>query len=282
MENENSIVIVDLKTKKRTAPNGTEYWMGRKIQQLLGYQDWRNFTNAIDKAKVACDGSGVESSNHFVETTEMVSIGSGAKVERENYYLTRYACYLIAMNADPAKTEVATAQRYFAVQTRRQEQTDALEDADKRILLRERVRNANRNLSGVARKSGVRDFGLFHDAGYKGLYGGLGLADIKRLKSIPENEELLDCSGRAELAANEFRITQTEQKLVRDRIEGQEESIDTHRTVGQEVRATIRKIGGKMPEDLPPEKSIKKLISERKKQKKLAVQPPLLPEADSD
>jgi len=114
------------------------------------------------------------------------------------------------------------------------------------------------------------------------LYGGLGLADIKRLKSIPENEELLDCSGRAELAANEFRITQTEQKLVRDRIEGQEESIDTHRTVGQEVRATIRKIGGKMPEDLPPEKSIKKLISERKKQKKLAVQPPLLPEADSD
>jgi DNA-damage-inducible protein D len=222
-----------------------------------------------------------ETRNHFVDVTEMVSIGSGAKGPRENCYLTRYACYLIAMNADSAKKEVATAQQYFAIQTRRQEQTDALEDAEKRIMLRDRVRNANRKLAGVARKSGVRDFGLFHDAGYRGLYGGLGLADIKQRKNIPENQDLLDCSGRVELAANEFRITQTEQKLTTDRILGQSSAIHTHHTVGKEVRETIRKIGGRMPENLPPEKPIKKLISETKKKRKvLEKMMPLLGESE--
>lgn len=174
MVSENSNVIGDLESRRKATANAVEYWMGRDIQAVLGYQEWRNLKNAIDKAKLACDGSGVDSANHFVETTKTVPSGSGTMMQRENYYLTRYACYLIAMNADPTKAEVATAQTYFAVQTRRQEQTDALEDSDKRILLRERVRSANRNLAGVARKSGVRDFGLFHDAGYRGLYGGLG------------------------------------------------------------------------------------------------------------
>lgn len=282
MEPEKSSVIMELEARKRTAPNGTNYWMARESQPILGYANWQNFESVIQKAKLACQGIGVEADDQFIDTSRLMEIGKGAKLSVSDYILSRYACYLIAMNGEPSKIQIATAQSYFAIQTRRQEQTDALEDTEKRLMLRDRVRSANRNLSGVARKSGVRDFGLFHDAGYRGLYGGLGLADIKRRKKIPENEDLLDCSGRAELAANEFRITQTEQKLIKEQIAGQNAAIETHRTVGHEVRNTIRKLGGKMPEDLTSEKSIKKLESERKKQKKLSAQAPLLPEPDSD
>jgi DNA-damage-inducible protein D len=254
------MVMRALEATKRTAPNGEDYWMARDIQAVLGYTEWRNFESVIKKAKTACDASNINSAYHFVETNKVIKAGRGAELERADCYLTRYACYLIAMNGDSSKSEVATAQTYFAVQTRRAE----LSDQEKRIALRERVRSGNKVLAGTAREAGVKRFGLFNDAGYRGLYG-MGLADIKRRKQIPPAEDLLDRAGRAELAANEFRITQTQQKLERERIQGEYLATETHRSVGKEVRDAIRRIGGTMPENLPKEESIKKVISARKK-----------------
>jgi DNA-damage-inducible protein D len=258
------LVMRALDEKKREAPNGEDYWMARDIQQVLGYTEWRNFQGVIEKARLACDGAGVKSVHHFVDTNKVIESGKGAKLERADCYLTRYACYLIAMNAESSKPEVATAQTYFAVQTRRQE----ISDQEKRIALRDRVRKGYKILHGTARGAGVTRFGLFNDAGYRGLYG-MGLADIKRRKSIPAKEDLLDCAGRAELAANEFRVTQTQQKLERERIQGESAAIHTHRIVGGEVREAIKRIGGTMPEDLPKEEPIKKLIASQKKARKL-------------
>ncbi len=247
-------VLRALDLKKRTAPNDENYWMGRDIQEILGYTEWRNFDSVIKKARIACDGSGVPSRYHFVETNKVISAGKGAGLERADCYLTRYACYLIAMNGDSSKPEVATAQAYFAVQTRRQE----LSDQEKRVALRDRVRTGNEMLFGTAKQAGVVRYPLFNDQGYRGLYG-MGLADIKRRKRIPPKEDLLDRAGRAELAANEFRITQTQQKLERGRIHGEQEAMQIHRQVGEEVRAAIDRIGGVRPEDLPIEEPIQKV-----------------------
>jgi DNA-damage-inducible protein D len=257
------LVMKALDEKKREAPNGEYYWMARDIQHILGYTEWRNFHGVIEKARLACDAAGVKSVHHFVDTNKVIESGKGAKLERADCYLTRYACYLIAMNGESSKPEVATAQTYFAVQTRRQE----ISDQEKRIALRDRVRKGYKILHGTARGAGVTRFGLFNDAGYRGLYG-MGLADIKKRKNIPSREDLLDCAGRAELAANEFRVTQTQQKLERERIQGESAAINTHRAVGSEVREAIRRIGGTMPENLPQEEPIKKLIAAQKKAKK--------------
>jgi DNA-damage-inducible protein D len=256
-------VMRALDSKKRTAPNGEEYWMARDIQTILGYTNWQNFEGVVKKAKLACDGSEVNSGYHFIETNKVIEAGKGAKLERADCYLTRYACYLIAMNGDSGKAEVASAQTYFAVQTRRQE----ISEQEKRIALRDRVRKGNKLLAGTARSAGVKRLGLFTDAGYRGLYG-MGLPEIKQKKQIPADEDLLDCAGRAELAANEFRITQTQQKIERERIQGEGAAIHTHRAVGEHVRDAIRRIGGTMPEDLPKEEPIKKLIAAQQNAKK--------------
>ena len=256
---ENLIQLQLEQIKKTQEKSGVEYWRARDLVAALGYAEWENFQAAIARAIAACESSGVTVSQQFRETTKLVMTGSGAKRNLTDYFLTRYACYLIVMNADPSKPEIGFAQTYFAVQTRRQEIADSLTDHEKRLQLRDRVKDANKKLAGVAQKAGVQRFGIFNDAGYKGLYKGLGVKDIKHKKGIAESDDLLDCSGRAELAANEFRITQTEQKLVRERIQGEQAAITTHFDVGSAVRRTIVQIGGTMPEDLPPEASIKKL-----------------------
>ena len=257
--------IKQLDKTKRTTRNGVDYWVGREIQEILGYSNWENFHNAIRKACMACESSGEPIEKHFREFREMVEIGSGAKRERTNYFLDRYACYLTAMNGDTDKPEVATAQTYFAIQTRRQEIQDKLTTDDRRILLRNRVKDANRSLASAAKKVGVQKYALFYDAGYHGLYD-MRLSDIKRYKGIQNKEDLLDRMGRTELAANEFRITQTEDKLVRENVNGEQQAIDTHYKVGRKVRNTIKELGGTVPEKLHPEPSIKKLLSTRKKQ----------------
>jgi DNA-damage-inducible protein D len=188
----------------------------------------------------------------------MVQIGSGAERSRKDYFLSRYGAYLLALNGDPSKPEIAAAQSYFVVQTRISEKRAA---AERRIDLRDRVRIANRSLAGVARGAGVPShrFGIFQNEGYKGLYGGLGVHDIKHRKGISLSEDLLDRAGETELAANYFRITQAEQKIERERVHDERIATNIHREVGGEVRKTIEKVGGTYPENLPAELPIKKL-----------------------
>lgn len=257
---------------KQINPYGAEYWSARELMPLLGYEQWRRFEDTIERAKIACDIAEQVVADHFAEGGKMITAGKGAQREVSDYYLSRFACYLIAMNGDPRKPEIASAQAYFAVQTRRQELFDQLTDEEKRLLVRERVVDSNKKLSQAAKESSVRShmFGVFHDAGYKGLYGGLGVQDIKELKGIEKQDDVLDRMGRAELAANEFRITQTEQKLKNEHVQGEQQAIDTHHAVGQEVRETIKRLGGTMPEDLPTEPSIRPLLEKKRRaQKKL-------------
>lgn len=257
-----------LDAKMHVTPKGHPYWYARDLVDILDYARWENLIPVIEKAEIACNNSGKFSSNHFLWKQEVVEIGSGAKAKRENMILSKYACYLIAMNGDSNKPQVATAQTYFAAQTHAQELEQALTDKQRRLLLRNRVKDANKKLASAAQAAGVKKYAIFQDAGYKGLYGGLGRSDIKKKKGIPEEDDLLDCIDREELAANEFRITQTEAKLKRDKTQGENRAIETHFEVGKKVRKTIEEIQGTMPEKLPAAPSIKKLANKQSKETK--------------
>ena len=265
-----------LELLKKTGSNGSHYWMARDLQPHLGYTTWENFENVIRKGVQACEGTQVNPEYQFRETTKVIEGGKGAKIERADWFLTRYACYLVAMNGDSSKVEIAAAQSYFAVQTRRQEITDtqasALDADASRIQLRERVRGNYKALAGAAKDCGVKRFGIFEDAGYRGLYD-MGIAELKKLKGVAEKDSVLDVSGREELAAHDFRLTQTEAKLKRENIKGEGPATNAHRAVGREVRNAIKRVQGTMPEHLPKEEHIKKLISAKKKAtKKLATE----------
>lgn len=267
MDQNNGNVISKLDSSTMATKTGVEYWTAREIKEILGYQRWDRFEDVIRKAIMACDSAGIDSSYQFSKTGRLIEHAKGGKRTVDDYFLTRYACYLIAMNGDASKPQIAVAQTYFAIQTRRQELSDQRAAQEARLEIRERVRSANKALNSAAKDAGVTRYPFFHDAGYKGLYGGIGNNDIKRYKGIPKNENLLDRSGRAELAANEFRITQTEEKLRHENVLGQVHAEKTHRTVGDHIRETIKKLGGTPPEDLPSEPSIRKLSAQRKSKK---------------
>jgi DNA-damage-inducible protein D len=164
-------IVDQLERSKVIHANGAEVWDARTLFAILGYSDWTNFKSVIQKALVACDNSGIFSSNHFREFTDMIEVGKGASRKIENWHLSRYACYLIAMNGSSEKPEIATAQTYFAAQTLRSEAEQALTEEKRRLILRDRVKGANKKLGGAAQGAGVRsqNFGIFQDAGYKGL-----------------------------------------------------------------------------------------------------------------
>jgi DNA-damage-inducible protein D len=267
-----------LEDLKKLNQHGAEFWTARDLQPLLGYKQWRGFENAIKKAITSCEQSGNDPAHHFARARKMVELGSGAVREVDDYLLSRFACYLIAQNGDPRITEIAEAQKYFAIQTRRQELSDALAADLERLETRKQTSEEFKALSGAARDAGVQDkmFGVFHEAGYKGLYGGLGNQDIKARKRIPPKEQLMDRMGTTELAANQFRMTQTRDKLARERIRDQQRAIDTHEQVGKEVREAIQRIGGTLPENLPPAEHIKQVA------KRIAGAPPKLQLEDKD
>ncbi len=259
---------------KKTGARGEEYWFARDIQNVLQYTTWDKFLNVIEKAKEACSNSGHVTADHFSHMVKMVSIGSGARREKEDFMLSRYACYLIVQNADPAKEIVALGQTYFAIQTRKQELLENKQYAslkteeEKRIFLRQEMKTHNKHLASAAREAGVVkpfDYAIFQDHGYRGLYGGLGQTDIHRRKRLQPSQKILDHMGSTELAANLFRATQTEDKLRREEIKGKDRANQTHLEVGQKVRQTIQELGGAMPENLPGVRSIKEIEILRKR-----------------
>ncbi|MGB5105254.1 MAG: DNA damage-inducible protein D [Candidatus Zixiibacteriota bacterium] len=254
---------------KRENDAGMEFWSSRDFAAVLGYGDYRNFEGVIEKAKLSCFNGGHRIEDHFVDVTEMVSIGSGAERPIRTILLSRYACYLAIQNADPKKEFVAQGQSYFAIQTRRQELADGQIEEQRRLLLREEMRQHNTQLAEAARKSGVIDpidYAIFQNHGYMGLYGGLKQDDIHKRKRLKKSQKILDHMGSTELAANLFRATQTEEKLRRDDVKGKDAANRTHHAVGAKVRKTIQELGGTMPENLPTEDSIKKIESRQRKQ----------------
>ncbi len=256
---------------RRTNAAGAAYWSSRDFAVVLGYSDYRNFEAVIGKARLACFNSGHRIEDHFVDVTEMVTIGSGAQRPIKTVLLSRYACYLIVQNADPSKEIVALGQTYFAVQTRRQELSGRATEEGRRLLLREEMKMHNVRLAGTAKKAGViepRDYAIFQDHGYRGLYGGLGRKDIHRRKRLKKGQQILDHMGSTELAANLFRATQTEEKLRRDKVREKDQASLAHFEVGAKVRKTIHELGGTMPENLPPAENIKRLEVKMRKQRK--------------
>ena len=254
---------------KHIDENGSEYWLAREMQKVLEYREWRNFKLVIDKAKMACEISSFNTSDHFVDFNKMIELAKGAKRRVLDYKLSRYACYLIVQNADPSKEVVALGQTYFAVQTRKQEITeieyDSLTEDEKRFYQRNLTRRGNYTLQKVAAAAGVKNMAEFHNAGYRGLYNGETADDIFKRKKLRYREDILDNMNEDELVANLFRINQTKQKLVRENVQGEQEAKDTHYEVGKKVRQAIADIGGMMPEDMPtPKKSLKELEKEKK------------------
>lgn len=270
---------------RRIDVEGREFWWARDMSRLLGYSQWQAFKAVIERARVACINSGQQPDDHFIPDHELIMTGKGAQRSLPSYRLSRYACYLVIQNGDPSKDIIALGQTYFAVQTRRAEQADelaGLTENQKRIYLRYQLADHNKQLATTARSAGVvtpRDFALFQDHGYWGLYNGLGQREIRARKGLPKNAAVLDHMGSEELAANLFRSTQAEAKIRRENVQGKEAANRTHFEVGRGVRRTIEEFGGAMPEDLPtPEKSIQQLERDREARARLQVQPALFDE----
>ena len=264
LENINETVFESI---KHFDENGNEYWYARELQKALEYNKWENFEKVIEKAKLSCLNSNYGLQDHFPDVRKMVDIGSNTLRNIVDYKLSRYACYLIAQNGDSRKKVIGLAQTYFAIQTRKQElleeEYNSLTEDEKRFYQRDLTKKGNSSLNQTAKTAGVKNFDLFHNAGYKGLYNGETANDIAKRKGLRYREDILDNMGSEELAANLFRITQTESKLKKDNVSGEGNAIDTHYEVGKEVRNTIERLGGTMPEDLPtPDKSLKELEKE--------------------
>lgn len=254
---------------KHETESGEEFWYARELQVALEYTEWRNFSKVIERAKSSCQNSGNPISDHFVEVNKIVKAGATTK-DIGDIELSRYACYLIVQNGDSRKKVIALGQTYFAVKTRQQElieNFDNLTEEKKRLAIRGEMISHNKSLAEAAKMAGIsdpRDYAIFQNKGYKGLYGGLGVKEIHARKGLKKNQKILDHMGSTELAANLFRATQTDEKLRRDHIIGKEEANQTHFDVGQKVRQTIKDLGGTMPEDLPtPKKSIKQIEREQ-------------------
>ncbi|MFI3163649.1 MAG: DNA damage-inducible protein D [Bacillota bacterium] len=256
---------------KHMDENGEEFWLARELQVALGYAQWRRFSSAIDRAMLACKNSGHEISNNFIETSKSVEmptkprrseqigfadVGKTKTKSIPDYKLTRYACYLIVQNGDPRKEVIALGQTYFAIQTRRAEVADyfnALDEDNRRLVVRGDIKQWNQMLAETAHNAGVitnEEFAVFQNAGYMGLYGGETVEDIHERKGLGKNERILDFMSSNELVANLFRITQADEKIKNEQIQGADNAIDAHFEVGKIVRDAINQTGGTMPENM--------------------------------
>ena len=255
---------------KHIDENGNEYWLARELQQVLEYKRWDKFCNVIKNAQKACENSNYEVFEHFSQVGKTIIMPKNASKIIRDYKLSRYACYLIVQNSDPKKEVVALGQTYFAVQTRKQElmekEYDNLTEDEKRFYQRDLTKKGNYSLNITAKNAGVKNFDKFHNSGYKGLYNGETANDIAKRKGLRYREDILDNMGSDELIVNLFRISQTKQKLKNENIKLESKANKIHYDVGKEIRNTIKRLGGTMPEDMPtPKKSLKELEKDNKR-----------------
>lgn len=276
---------------RHTSDVGDDYWSARELAAVLGYrQSYRNFLPVIAKAETACEQSGFPVSDHFARMRTKVNLGSGAQREVDDVHLSRYACYLVVQNGDPGKPIIASGQTYFAVQTRKQEleqELARLPDAQKRIAIRKELAEQNKRTAATVYGAGVltsRDFAVFQDHGYRGLYNGETARDIAARKGLPKGQAILDWMGSTELAANLFRSTQAEDKIRREGITNKADANRTHHTVGAIVRRVIiDDLGGTPPEQLPtPTESIQQLEAYERQRLESERQPSLFPELEGN
>jgi len=266
-----------LEKAKRASPTGTDYWLAREICPILGYT-WEGFEGVIARAKNACDGVGVSATNHFRQTSAMVKLGSGAQRRVPDHFLSRTACYLVAMNGDPTKPEIAAAQAYFTVQTRRMERRDEadalLAHDERRLELRGRVTKSFKRVSKVAQDAGVRNSSQprFHDARYRGLYGA-PLKEVRIKKGLGEKENLMNRAGPLELSANDFQMNLASQVIAREGISSETQAISRNEAVAARVRQVIADSESPLPEALPLEPPIKEVEARVKKRMELPKPP---------
>lgn len=240
--------------------DGLECWSARELQKILEYSDWRNFTNAIKKASKACENAGEKVADHFVGVTKKVELGSGSVRSIEDVALTRYACYLIAQNADPTKTPVAFAQTYFAVQTRKQELIEKRLLDVARLTAREKLSKSEKALSKVIFERGVNNqsFALIRSEGDRALFGGYTTKMMKEKLGIPSNRPLADFLSTLLIKAKDFATELTSYNVIDKDLNGDIEITKEHITNNLEVRNILLKRGVK-PEELPPSEDIKKV-----------------------
>ena len=250
---------------KHIDESGNEYWYARELMVVLEYSKWENFNNVIQKAVIAYKNSNNDDLYWLPEVRKPIITGKGKEEYIKDYKLSRYICYLIVQNANPKKQMVALGQSYFAIQTRKQELYEELTEDEKRLQRRKQTKKYNKSLNRTAVNSGVKDLARFHNAGYKGLYNGETGDDISKRKGLRYREDILDNMSSVELGANIFRITQTEDKLKREKVDNEYTANSIHYEVGKKVRKTIKELGGTMPEELPtPNKSINEIKSNKK------------------
>lgn len=264
-----------LEEMKHTTSSGIEFWLAREVQAVLAYGAWRDFTNVIDRAAASLANNDADPSQHIVLTHKLVGIGSGAKRQAEDYFLSRAACYLIAMNGDPTKPEIAAAQAYFAIQTRKMELAERVLEDEKRLLLRERVGQSHKRVSRAAQDAGLpgKLQGVFHDQRYQGLYG-MSLQAVKSKKGLDSDERLYDRAGPLELSANEFQMNLAADAIRKEGVRGEQRIIMKNKAVAQDVRRVMRDQGAAMPEDLPLAEPIAAVKKRVKAQKKALAIPP--------
>ncbi len=270
MSNIEAIEYKPFEAIKRISDDGSEFWNARELAEVLNYVQWRNFEKVLQRAILACKNSGYEVVDHFAEVSKTIEMPKTATKDVTDYKLTRYACYLIVQNGDPRKEVIALGQTYFAIQTRRQEVADyfnQLDEDNKRLVIHGDIKQWNQMLAEAAHNAGVisnEEYATFQNAGYMGLYGGMKVDDIHQKKGLKKTDKILDFMSSTELIANLFRISQTEDKLKKDNVSNSSDANETHFIVGREVRGTIERVGGTMPEDLPvPKKSISKIEREQ-------------------
>jgi DNA-damage-inducible protein D len=263
--------IERLEAIKRTSTLGQEYWMARDIHTILGYLTWDKFLPVIERAASSLEANGIEAPHHIAKTSKMMGLGNSAQREGLDFFLSRPACRLIAMNGDPSKPEIAAAQAYFVVQTHRMEEVDALTADERRLELRERVSTAFRAVSGVAKDAGVRNDrqALFHDARWQGLYG-MSAKEVKTKKGLKPNDNLFDLAGPLELSANEFQMNMAADVIKKEGVHGEYTAISKNKKIAQDVRGLMQKSGVTTPEKLPLEEPIKNVKKRLEKQKKLS------------